>query len=172
MNHDIKTLLLNIIAGIISYYVVKFLDTNNLPILSYSVFVLYLLFIISSSYFHFQQSKKIIPLENKSKNDSGNNETNDKKDIIHEILKNVVMLSSQHIDATPKVIAEYVKEDPEIILSYLKKMADDFLVVYANNGKPPNIEVPFFVARHENPWKMLKIQKDNNALHGTAYRRP
>ena len=159
MKRDLKTLFLNIIAGIISYYVVKFLDTNNLPVLSYSVFVLYLVFIFSASYFHFKQSKKPIVAKDNCQNKPDKDVTDDKEDIVHNILKTVVKLTSQHVDATPNVVAEKINEDPQIVLAYLQKMVDEHLVVFTNEGKPPTIDVPFFVAYHENPWKKIKIQK-------------
>jgi hypothetical protein len=159
MKSDVKTLFLNIIAGIISYYVVKFLDTNNLPLLSYSVFFLYLVFIFSASYFHFKQSKKPIVAKDDCQHKPDKDIADGEKDIVHNILKTVVKLSSQHIDATPQVIGNAINEDPKIVLAYLQKMSDDLLVVYANEGKPPDINVPFFVAYHENPWKLLKMTK-------------
>jgi len=160
MKNDIKSLFLNTIAGIFAYYVTKYLDTNNLPILSYLVFALYLVFIFSAFYFHFQHRPK--PQGNFPKENEEDKPEKNKKDskpkIFHDILQTVVKLASQHANSSATTIGKIINENPDIVLSYLKQMETDSLVVYENKGKSPDVNTSFFIAYHENPWKYVKIQ--------------
>lgn len=160
MKDDIKALIINIIAGVLSFYVTKYLDSNNLPILSYFVFAMYILFISLASYFHIKKpaSKTISIAEDNFKKCPEENKENNKPEIFHRILELTVKLSSQRIDATPKIIGKEINESPEIVLAYLKQMGSESLVSYTSGGKPPDINTSFFIAYHENPWKFLKIK--------------
>ncbi len=167
MKNDIKSLFLNIIAGILAYYVTKYLDKNDLPLLSYLVFALYLAFILLASYFHFQNSLK--PNRDTLKKDTekspDQNKENHKPEIFHKILQCVVKLASQHAQPSPKKIGEIIGESPQIVLAYLKEMETDSLVVFVNGGKPADINTPFHVAYHDNPWKYINITSGNQALN-------
>lgn len=167
MKNDIKSLILNIIAGILAYYVTKYLDKNDLPLLSYFVFALYLSFILLASYFHFQNSLKPNSdiLKNDVKKTLEQNKENHKPEIFHKILQCVVKLASQHAQPSPKIIGEIIGESPQIVLAYLKEMETDSLVVFVNGGRPADINTPFHIAYHDNPWKYLNITSGNQTLN-------
>jgi hypothetical protein len=160
MKNDIKSLSLNIIAGFLTYYVTKYLDTNNLPTLSYLVFALYLLFIFSAFYFHFQQRPKPQGnlLKQNTEEEPKQNKQDSKPKLFHDILQTVVKLASQHVNSSATAIGKIINENPDIVLSYLKQMEIDSLVVYESKGNPPDLNTSFFIAYHENPWKYVKIQ--------------
>ena len=160
MNRDIKTLLLNIIAGLVTFYVAKYFDENNLPILKYSVIILYVIFLIAVIFFHIRNTTKPITssVTGDKTSQPNKNTKNDSSQLANEILINVVQLASQHAIASPKIIAPYVKESPELVLAYLKDMEKKQLVVYNSEGKEPTTNTSFFIAFNDNAWKCLKIE--------------
>ena len=160
MKGEIKTFFLNVVAGVLAYYVTKFLDANNLPLLSYLVFGLYIVFLFAASYFHFQNRPKPVGeiVENSREKQPEKNIENNKPEIFHKILQTVAKLASQHVESSPKKIGEIIGENPQIVLAYLNEMVYDFLVAYVNNGNPADINTSFFIAYHDNPWMLLKIQ--------------
>ena len=160
MKHDFKALLLNIAAGILTYYVAKFLDSNNQYFFSYFIIALYILFIISAIYFHFRNSsnQQMETSENHELNKINNGMNNNKPEIFQKIFQTVVKLASQHDDPSPKKIGELIGENSQIVLAYLNEMESQSLVVFVNGGKPPDINTPFHVASHENPWKYVEIK--------------
>lgn len=160
MNNGLVTFFLNILAGVLAYYVTKFLDSNSQNLLRYTVFLLFIIFIIFGSYFNFKNSlhPSIKVPDQDGEKVIQEDKQNNKPEIFHKILRTVVKLAAQHVDATPKKIGELINESPEIVLAYLKEMEGEFIVVYTSGGKPPDINTPFFIAYHENPWKYIKIE--------------
>jgi hypothetical protein len=160
MKNDLKSFLINVVAGLLTYYVTKYLDNNKFQSLSYVVFASYILFIFCAAYFHIKNSAKISRniLEQSAKKKSDQDKNNCKPEIFHKILKCVVKLASQHADPSPKKIGELIGENPQIVLAYLKEMEGESLVVYVSGGKPPDINTPFHVAYHENPWKYIEMK--------------
>src|SRR3990167_560742 len=141
MKHDFKTLLLNIAAGILTYYVTKFLDSNNQYLFSYLVIGLYVLFILAAIYSHFQNIPKPQrdTFENHGKNKIKKRVQNNKPEVFHKILQSVVKLASQHAESSPKIIGGLINETPQIVLAYLREMEAESIVVFANGGKTPDI---------------------------------
>jgi hypothetical protein len=170
MKNDLKSFLINVVAGFLTYYVTKYLDNNEFQYLSYVVFASYILFIFCAAYFHIKNSAKPTRkiLEQSTEKETDQNEKNYKPDIFHNILKLVVKLASQHADPSPKKIGELIGESPQIVLAYLKEMGDEALVVYSSGGKPPDIDTPFYVAYHENPWKYIEIKSCQQARPADA----
>jgi hypothetical protein len=160
MKHDFKALSLNIAAGLLTYYVTKFLDSNNQYVFSYLIVTLYIVFIILAVYFHFQNSLDLqrSTSENHELNKKNTGMNSDKPEIFLKIFQTVVKLASQHTDPSPKKIGELIGENPQIVLAYLKEMESQSLVVFVSGGKPADINTPFHVACHDNPWKYVEIK--------------
>lgn len=84
------------------------------------------------------------PAEDQKNNPNADIETD--LDVFHGILSFIAKYHSQNIAATPTLLAAELDLDPEITLAYLWKYHNDQFVTFANGGRKPDINTPFFLS--------------------------
>ncbi len=159
MNDDVKSLGLNLAAGLVSSLVVLYLDKQGLTTPAYLVFGLYL--IMACLVFIRAIRRPILfdaaPNQQRGKNDSDVDphlhET--EIDVFHSILALVAKYHSQEIQATPKRIANELGLDPDITLAHMWKYHNDQFITFRNDGKRPELDTPFFLS--PKAWECIKV---------------
>ena len=152
-------LLLNLISGMLTFYITKFFDTHGMQVISIIVFVLYIAFILFVIFVHTKKAiKPSLGILNKTFKKPSNYQKNpDSDETINHILTSIVKLSALRHETSPKTIGRDLGINPEFILTHLKQMQTDLLVVFINGGKPPDLETSFFITENQAAWKKIKF---------------
>lgn len=71
------------------------------------------------------------------------------------VLAFIAKYHSQNIEATPVRIATDLGLDPDITLAYMWKYHNEQFITFANGGKRPDLNTPFFLS--PSAWQHIKV---------------
>lgn len=148
MDNDIKSFAINVLAGLFTAVVFLYLHENGFTSSGYIVFGLYvaLTFLVAFRLWRHRKAPKNVTNTQFNENEDVNEKETLEDQFNRSILLHILKLRGLNQIASPKNIANQMKQGPGIILAHLWKLHNEQFVTFITGGLPPTQDTNFFLS--------------------------